>query len=254
MNTIVENSSDTKSPKSIDHHATTHRAYRKGGCFNMTSVLVAPADRVTPETKVSIANSWLPLSDKAFDMSGPAGYRCPGVIPTLGDRLFTNLAPDIDTYAAQRGWVVQPVMYFFRPQGLVDLIGEDGLIKSMQQINGQLALSERVTVDLTIQTETQSVLADLSELCKSVLSECRYKLPLYCSGDNPRFTLSHLLADFPFLVHHIFHAYPKLEVLRHRGRVNGREEVVSHIRYAKDAVFDLDTEKWFRKNVLTPVA
>ena len=230
-----------------------HRVYKRAGCFNLTAVIPVQTDRASKGGTISISQSWLPLSDKKFDLDGPAGYRCPNVIPVLSDRLYNRLAPSIDAYAAARDMVVQPVLFFYQPKAMAELLrksspDEDGqLVKFLPGLARQQTLEKRIFIDLSVQNENADTSAALLATCLRALEAAGLK-----KGDeedtlNPRITLSTLLMDYPFLVHHIFNEYPALILLRHRARVNGRVDVINHIRYDPSGVYEIDLDKLYRK-------
>lgn len=228
----------------------SRRKYNIGGCFTLVANLVAKADRPNPEQPVSLLQSWLPLSDK-MPKNAFTTYRHPGVIPALSDRAYLRLAPSIDAYANERGWDVQPIIYFYRPTSLDDLLGEDGKINTLSAVMRPFPTEERILIDATIQTEAQSVMRDLIDMCIDVLDEANLYVPEYVQqSSSSRLVLNELLADMPFLVHHLFKRLPKLQVLRHRGRVNGRNDSIYHVRYSRDAIRDMDKDRLMRPHVI----
>lgn len=231
------------------------RKYNLAGCFMLVGTLVAKSDRPNPEEPVSLALSWLPLSAYKLPKNAWTTYRHPGVVPALAERPFRRLSPSIDAYAAERNWDVQPVMYFYRPPVLNKLIGEEGKIKDVPVLMRTIATKDRFMVDATVQTETQGVIRDLLDICVDVLEEASLVEPAYLQDDfHPRVALNQLLSDFPFLVHHIFKTLPNLYILRHRGRVNGREDTVHHVRYEREAIQDMDANRMLRPMLINPAA
>lgn len=251
MNMTVDNAVAEQTPSlATDKRFASHRPHRASGSFAFAAVVVAAANRPNPEEPVSLLQSWLPLGGNNFSRTGPAGYRHPGVIPVLGTNNLTRVAPSIDAYAAERNWVTQPALFFYRPQALVDLIGEDGLVRDLPKISRTQVVEDRVYIDVSVSSEMQAVLQTVLNLCLKVIDEAGIKPSHYVESSNPRIALSGLLVDFPFLVHHIFKAFPKLHVLRHRAKVNGREEVINHIRYRRKEAYGLNTERLYRKTLI----
>ena len=220
------------------------RSFKKRGCFTLTSILALPLEDVELVESMSLVYSWLPLASTAFDQSGPAGFRCPNVIPVLHDSRLRSLRPTLDAYALEHGLAMQPAQYFFNPAKIVEFIGEGALIgeSKFSLRNQQLEMPDRLMVDITTQTERKSVMRDLVSLCVQVLETGDFKIPSYIDGKDYSFQISCLLIDFPFLIHHIFDAYPNLQFIRHMGRVNGQEDIVNHVRYDPSAVSDIRTD------------
>ena len=231
----------------------SHRPHQAGGAFGLAGVLVAAAERPNPDEPMSLLQCWLPLTKQVFDKNGPAGYRHPGVIPVLNANHFSRIAPSLDSYVAERNWVLQPVLFFYRPQALIDLLGEDGRSRTLPVLSHKQPMPERVYVDATAQNEKQPVIKEILDLCVDVLKQTAITLPSYLGGNSPRISLTAALMDFPFLVHHIFKEYPNLHALRHRARVNEREDVVLHIRYRRKDVFGLNTDKLYRKDEINVI-
>ena len=233
--------------------APIRRKYNLAGCFMLVGILVAKSDRANKDQPVSLAQCWLPLSAYRLPKNQYTTYRHPGIVPALAERTFRRVSPSIDAYAAERGWDVQPVMYFYRPPALNALIGEEGKIKDMPLLMRTIPTVKRFMIDATSQTETQSVIRDLVDICAKVLEEAAIAEPPYLQEEfHPRVALNQLLSDFPFLVHHIFKALPNLYILRHRARVNGREDTIHHVRYEREAIQDLDTNRMLRPNLINP--
>ena len=230
-----------------------HRVYKRAGCFNLTAVIAVPADAVKDGMSVSLSKSWLPLSDKKFDVKGPAGYTHPNVIPVLSDRVFNRLAPSIDAYAARHKLVLQPVLFFYRPQALADILAtaereEDRhLAKALPGLSRKQKMEDRIFIDTTVQNESNDVMQGLNDICTEILEQAKLGLSDLAKAPNPRIGVSTMLMDYPFLAQHIFAKLPKLILLRHKARVNGRVEVINHIRYDPKAVFEIDLDKLYRK-------
>ncbi|MDF8363288.1 MULTISPECIES: hypothetical protein [Achromobacter] len=252
IDTLVSEPTDVAKPAKKEQV----RKYKKRGAFTLTAVLVAQANRPNPEEPLGLLQSWLPLSERAFDRSGPAGYRHPGVIPALGDsRSFLRLGPAIDAYAAERNWVVQPVQYFYHPQAMEPIFElqkkeeDKGYLGKVSLINRKIPLDERVFIDVNTETSLDGA-DELRDLCVNVLKQAKLEIPQYVESSKPRDALSMLLRDYPFLVHHIFKKLPALHILRHKGRVNGKEDVVNHILYRKNDVSDLNAKSLMRPQML----
>ena len=226
------------------------RTFKKRGCFSLTSLLALPLEDVPKVAQMSLAHSWLPLASEVFDAKGPAGFRCPNVIPVLHDSHLRRFRPALDAYAIEYGLGMQPARYFFQPAKLTEFIGDGALISESKfgLRNQKLEMPDRIMVDLTTQTERKSVMRELCALSADVLHRGKFELPIYMQartegdGDAFLFQISCLLIDFPFLIHHIFDAYPNLQLFRYVGRVNGREDVVNHVRYDPAAVSDIQTD------------
>jgi hypothetical protein len=233
----------------------SHRVYKRAGCFNLTAVVAIPATDVNESTQASISQSWLPLSNKILSLNHTTGFKLENVIPVLSDRIYNRVAPLIDAYAFEHNLIVQPVLFFYRPPALAKLLAtaerkEDrDLVKSLPSLSRKQALSDRIFVDITVQTENQLVLIEMRNMCLQVLSQSGLNLPAYCTADNARIVLSNLLMDFPFLVHHVFNTYPNLVLLRHKARINGRIDSINHIRYDKSSVFEMELDKLYRKSI-----
>jgi hypothetical protein len=252
IDTLVSELSDMAASAAPAAKKEQVRKYKKRGAFTLTAVLVAQANRPNPDEPLSLLQSWLPLSERAFDRSGPAGYRHPGVIPALGDsRSFLRLGPAIDAYAAERNWVVQPVQYFYHPEAMEPLLNEGaaGYLGKVSVINRKIPLDERVFIDVNTETSLDGA-DELRDLCVAVLKKAKLDIPQYVNTSHERVALSMLLKDYPFLVHHIFKKLPKLHILRHKGRVNGREDVVNHILYRKNDVSELNAKSLMRPQML----
>lgn len=232
-----------------------NRRYNLGGCFNLIGTVVAHAERPDPEAPISLSRAWMPLSSIPVPKTEGSSYRHPGIIPSTSDRSFRRIAPAIDAFASERNWVVQPVAFAFRPAPLDDILGEDGRISTLLTTMQDYATEDRVMIDTQAITENQAALKGLIEICMSALSESKVPAPAYMKqlSGQYRSALGELLADMPFLVHHIFRALPNLHLLRHRARINGREDTVQHLRYDPQAIMDINHDRLLRPLVINVV-
>jgi|GEM_PF-2245390 len=237
---------------------TIRRRYNAAGCFTLIGTVVAPANRPNPDEPVSLAFSWLPLTSQKLPKTPATSYRHPNVVPALSTRNFRRLAPAIDTYVQDRGWLSQSVMYLYRPAILDELVGEDGTIKDLSVVSRQDPAPKRAVIDLSLQTELIGVSEELLAFCIDILEKnAGLYLPSYLTENevHARVALNRLLADMPFLIHHIFQAYPVLHVLRHRGNVNGRtDDVINHIRYSPEYIQDIDENRLMRPKLIKVIA
>ena len=245
--TIATTATVTELPKK---KGETSGPYRVGGSFALLSVVVAPSNRPDKDKPMSLLSSWLPLSNTKFDPSGPAGYRHPGVIPALNATSLKNVKPALDAYAAERGWDLQASTFYYRPKALVDLIGEDGLVRSLPVLMRNQTAKERIFINVPSPSEGMDLMQPLLDVCAKVLEEGGFKLRSYFDANNPRSVLTAALIEYPFLVHHIFKAFPNLHVLRHSARVIDRIEVINHIRYRKSEAHGLNATRNFSKELI----
>lgn len=252
-NTRMNNESQTAEP--VVRRIMSERKYNMSGCLNLVSTVMQPKEHVNLDVPVSLSSSWLPLSMSRLPDNQATRFRCAGLISAISDRSYRRMAPQIDAYAVERGWVVQPVNYFYRPHGFDVIAGPDSKIKDVAFALRQLNTAERPMIDTTHQTENQTILLDLLNLCCKVLEQASIAEPAYMrQTDHPRALLNELLADLPFLVHHIFAHLPNLSVLKHRARINGREDIIYHIRYEPEAVKDFNNDRLMRPKVINVVA
>lgn len=231
---------------------------RRAGSLPLTAVLASmPEDAHLP---TSLLQSWLPLNRHELDREGPAGFQCPGIIPTLiGENSYTRIAPIIEAYARAQpphGWVVQPVAFSYQPDIFVTagLINENGRLEKAKLEGRNMPIEERIMLDVSAQSETIGVCEPVLELCLEVLKPIRINLPAeLLDPKRPRLALVILLAEYPFLVHHIFHAYPKLHVITHDAHIHLNREVkkleVRHIRYHPGDAHHINTRKYMRQNI-----
>lgn len=230
-----------------------HRVYKKAGSFSLTGVIFAPKNRPNPDEPMSLSQCWLPLGQKIDPVfKGADKYRHPNVMPVLGDHyVLSKVGPILDFYAEDRDWVIQPVLFFYRPKEVANVIGEDGFIKDLPGKLRQLPLDDRMFIDLTTQIETSDTYAPMLDLCHRIFSDVQVQIPDYAFGKDARKALALLVADYPFLIHHIFAAYPNLRLFRHQARIGGpgrlgRIESVSHIVYNKNEIHDPDVSRLMR--------
>lgn len=229
-------------------------AYRKQGAFSMTAIVFVEKNTPRDHT-LSIQDAWLPIGlTPRPELNGADTYRHPDVIPVLGDyNVLHKVAPILDIYAQEYDCLMQPISFHFRPQELVDVIGEETIQSALpSHMIRSISLDDRFYMSIAEANESNKALYPLMQILVSVLESKGIVVPNYVNPNKTRHALVSLLIEFPFLAHHVFEHYPRLRIFRAMAKLGfgrlSRQAVVNYVRYNPDEAHYPDSSFFMRDN------
>jgi len=215
---------------------------RQKGCFQAVAVLAQPVNNRSE--KIGIDQSWLPFSGHEFDSLElkPSADTNETIIPVLLDERATinRMLPILRYHIASNGYdqTLLPVTFFYRPNILNICLFDGHDVDDISQLMSSQFLTtvsteNRAFISLLQNIHDPATYRKLLEITLPVLSDrgidpTDYGIPVTRSDKE---VIQALLMKFPTLVQHIFHALPKLHVLRYKAIICGEEETVEYIRY-----------------------
>jgi len=204
------------------------------GCYKMTAILAAPADQA--DKPIHLRQSWLPIYEKIFDHP-IAQFRCPNVIPCATQTAsFKRLLPALDMYAKEKGWVVQPVFFHYRP-AILDMLQdgrEEMSLTRLRLAEHSMPIEDRVAISLYEPGNVESLCKELIDFCAPILAKMGVEPEYLTTTRQYGNIITNLIIQYPFLVHHIFSHFPNLAVIHHDCVIRGRNYKISHIRVSPD--------------------
>lgn len=230
----------------------TEFAYKKQGAFSMTAIVFA--EKTTPRNHVlSIRDAWLPIGlTPREELNGADSYRHPNVIPVLGDySVLHKVTPILDIYAQEHDCLMQPIAFHFRPQELVDVIGDKSIQSALPSyIVRSTPLEERFYISVAQTNESNKSIYPLMRFLISVLESKGIVVPKYVAPNRTRHALVSLLIDYPFLAHHVFDHYPRLRIFQTIAKLGwgrlSRQVAVNFIRYDPNEALHPDSSFFMR--------